>query len=109
MGKRHVGGSTTVNANTQYIGPFDIRGERLALVLSVANGDLVDVVVQGTIKGVGGIRWIDTALEIIGANDQHGQITPGGDGTIFAVYNSYRVKVTSTGANEVIAQLIELD
>lgn len=109
MGKRHYGGSASVNANTQTIGPFGVRGERLALVVSVGNGGLVDIMVQGTLQGVSGITWVDTALSITGANNQTGQVTPGGDGTIFAVFNSYRVQVTSAGANNVVAQLIELD
>ena len=80
--------------------------ERLALLVVVPNANALDVTLQGSI---GGSAWVDTAISATALNNVSAQIGPtGGDGTIFAVWTKYRLKVVAAGANSITAHLIGL-
>lgn len=104
MARRIEGGDLSPNANTVYSKPFRINSNRVACVAQVANGALVDLVVQGAITdGV----WGNTALAVTGANNSVGYVAPAdGDGTIVNAWPLLRVAATSTGANTVKFRLV---
>ncbi len=89
------GGEITLDAATAAYGDvFSPNGARLTLVVEVGNDDAVDVTLQGSIDGTN--NWRDTATVATALNNTGGHVGPaGGDGTIFAAWPYYRLKVSA--------------
>ena len=94
MSSAHGGVVTLTAATAAYGDVFSPNGARLTLVAEVANADPVDVTLQGSIDGEN--NWRDTATAATALDNTGGHIGPaGGDGTIFAAWPFYRIKVSA--------------
>jgi hypothetical protein len=102
-----AGGTLTASANSVYSKGFDMDDNTVRMGLTVKvpdNAAAADIVVQGgwTKDSTTNADWVDTALSATGLDNIHGQVGPAeGDGTIFAVWPFYRVKITSAGVASV--------
>ncbi len=110
MSSAHGGVITLTAATAAYGDVFSPNGARLTLVVGVTNADPVDVTLQGALDPDG--TWTDTAMAATGLDNTTGEVgPPGGDGTVFAAYPYFRVKVSagSSSSNVVTWRVKAID